>query len=104
MDVRQLPPEEYGALLFKARGCVTCHGPGRRSPIGADLAGLYGSTVQLEGGATATADEAYLREAILEPNAKVVAGFKPLMPAFRGQLDDQQIDALIAYIKTLKKP
>jgi cytochrome c oxidase subunit 2 len=65
------------------------------------LTGLYGTTVQLTGGGTAVFDEAYIRESILYPKAKVVAGFEPIMPTFRGQVTEEEMLALIAYIKSL---
>ena len=64
--------------------------------------GLFGSQVPLAGGATVVADEAYIRESILQPNAKIVAGYLPLMPAFQGQVTEEQILALTAYIKSLQ--
>jgi cytochrome c oxidase subunit 2 len=56
----------------------------------------------LADGSTVTADEAYIRESILQPNAKIVAGYQPLMPTFQGQLTEEQILALIAYTKSLQ--
>ncbi len=66
------------------------------------LNGLYGAQVLLADGSTVTADEAYLRESLLQPNAKIVAGYQPLMPAFQGQLTEEQIFALTAYIRSLQ--
>ena len=80
--------------------CRTCHNV-QSGPRGPDLAGLFDSTVALETGATVRADEAYLRESILDPNAKVVAGFERLMPTYAGQLDEEAVIALVAYLKTI---
>ncbi len=91
---------QLGEKLFTERACVTCHlenGQGR----GPSLVGIAGSTVKLEGGAEVTADDGYLRESILTPTAKVVAGFQPLMPPFQGQLSEEQLVQLIAYVKSL---
>jgi cytochrome c oxidase subunit 2 len=91
---------QTGERLFQQFGCHTCHrtdAPGR-GPV---LTGVFGSRVQLQSGETVTADEAYLRESILRPAAKVVAGFRPLMPTFQGQIGEEQILALITYIKSL---
>jgi len=66
------------------------------------LNGLYGSKVSLADGSTVLADDAYIRESILQPNATIVAGYQPLMPTFQGQLTEEQILALIAYIKSLQ--
>src|SRR5262249_14713665 len=93
-------PVEEGADLFTALDCASCHESGRRQrcPM---LGGLFGTQVPLEGGGTALFDETYIRESILDPKAKVVRGFPPLMPTFRGQVNEEQILALIAYIKSL---
>jgi cytochrome c oxidase subunit 2 len=91
---------EAGQRLFQQRGCVSCHVSGGGGP-GPSLAGVYGAQVQLADGKTVTADDAYIRESILNPNAKVVNGFQPIMPSFQGQLNEQEILQLIAYIKSL---
>jgi cytochrome c oxidase subunit 2 len=89
-----------GEGLFGQLGCATCH-RSEGGALGPSLAGLAGKTVALEGGASVTADDDYLRESILTPQAKVVAGFKPVMPTFKGQVSEEQILQLIAYIKSL---
>ena len=65
------------------------------------LTGLFGKTVQIEGRPSVTADEAYIRESIINPQAQLVAGFQPIMPTFKGQLTEEQILHLVAYIKSL---
>jgi cytochrome c oxidase subunit 2 len=60
--------------------------------------------VLLEDGRTVIADEDYIRESILQPAAKIVSGFKPVMPTFQGQISDEQLNALIAYVKSLSGP
>ena len=94
-------PAAAGQKLFEQFGCAACHRPDGRGP-GPALAGVFGSTVRLQGGGTVTADESYLRESILDPTAKTVEGFQPIMPSFRGRLTNEQIMQLIEYIKTLK--
>jgi cytochrome c oxidase subunit II len=89
-----------GEGLFGQLGCATCH-KSEGGALGPSLAGLAGKTVALEGGGSTTADDDYLRESILTPQAKVVAGFKPVMPTFKGQVSEEQILQLIAYIKSL---
>jgi cytochrome c oxidase subunit 2 len=91
---------ERGAKLFSQLACVTCHaaGAGQRGPV---LNGLLGSTVQLAGGESVTADNAYVRESILNPMAKVVSGFPPIMPTFQGQVTEEQILELTEFIKSL---
>jgi cytochrome c oxidase subunit 2 len=91
-----------GERLFERLGCSTCHVPGGggRCP---SLPGIYGKPVLLDDGTKVVADDAYIRESILSPAAKVVAGYKPIMPTFQGQVSEEQILQLIAYIKSLTK-
>jgi len=94
-------PVVVGEKLFAEKACITCHianGTGRAP----SLNGLYGAQVFLADGSTVTADDAYIRESILQPSAKIVAGYQPLMPTFQGQLTEEQILALTAYIKSLE--
>ncbi|MFN8473165.1 MAG: cytochrome c oxidase subunit II [Anaerolineae bacterium] len=94
-------PAQQGEQLFQQNGCVSCHQSGGGG-IGPSLNGVFGSQVQLEDGSTATADETYVRESMLQPAAKIVKGYQNVMPSFQGRLTDEQIIALIAYIKSLK--
>jgi cytochrome c oxidase subunit 2 len=94
------PLSAGGQKIFAELGCVTCHrtdAPGR----GPNLQGLFGRPVQLEDGRTVIADENYIRESILDPGAKVVKGFKPVMPTFQGLVSEEQLNALVAYVKSL---
>jgi cytochrome c oxidase subunit 2 len=91
------PPAEAGKKLFNTYGCISCHG--QRAPT---MAGLYDSDVMLEEGQIVRADENYLRESILNSTAKIVAGYPPVMPSYRGQLSEEQLFQLIAYIKSLQ--
>jgi cytochrome c oxidase subunit II len=92
-----------GAELFQSLACVTCHRAGATGRIarGPALEGLYNRQVKLADGRTLIADDAYLRESILTPAAKVVAGWEPVMPTFQGQVGEEQMTALIAYIHSL---
>jgi cytochrome c oxidase subunit II len=96
------PLAAAGARLFEQRGCISCHtgGEGARGP---SLAGLFGQEVLLEGGGTAVADEAYLRESILDPHAKLVSGYGPIMPTYEGSISEEGILQLVAYIKSLSE-
>jgi cytochrome c oxidase subunit 2 len=96
-------PANAGKKLFSQYACDTCH-TGTASARGPVLAGLYGTQVQLQDGRTVNADENYIRESILNPQAKIVAGFQPIMPTFRGQVNEQQLIQLIAYLKSLTPP
>ena len=89
-----------GEHLFRSLGCSGCHGA-NSSVHAPDLAGLYGRAVHLSDGRTVTADDAYIRDSILLPKRDVVAGYEPLMPSFAGQVGEDQITQLIAYIKSL---
>jgi cytochrome c oxidase subunit 2 len=94
-------PEAAGRKLFESLRCDTCHkeAPDERGP---SLRGLFGRRVALESGEAVLANEAYVRESILKPLAKVTKGYQPLMPTYEGQLGEEQILQLIAYLKTLK--
>ncbi len=94
------PLAETGKKLFSDLGCATCHRSDSEGR-GPNLVGLYNKPVQLEDGRMITADENYIRESILEPGAKLVKGFKPIMPTFQGQISDEQLNSLVAYVKSL---
>ncbi len=98
------PPESpttAGARLFTEMSCGSCHKPDSagRAPI---LTGIYGKPVLLTDGQSVVADDAYLRESIVNPAAKVVAGYQPVMPTFQGQLGEDQLIAMVAYIRSLQ--
>lgn len=99
-------PEERGQKLFAGKGgCTACHATGKDQAlpnIGPKLFQAFGRQEKLADGSTITVDENYIRESIEMPNAKLVAGFTPAMPMFKGVLSDKEIGDLIAYIKTLK--
>lgn len=89
-----------GEQLFQQLGCVTCHlndGTGR----GPSLGGLFGGQVTLATGTTLQVDDSYIRESILRPQAKLVAGYQPLMPTFQGLVSEEGVMSLIEYIKSL---
>ncbi len=93
-------PIAAGEELFAQYACTTCHlekGSGR----GPWLGGIAGETVALVGGGSAVRDDNYLRESIMLPTAKLVAGYDPLMPTFQGQISEEGVMQLIAYIKSL---
>ena len=96
-----LNPVAAGEKLFSQLACNTCHlpnGTGR----GPSMNGVYEGKVALADGSTITADEAYIRESILQPKAKIVAGYQPVMPTFQGLVTEEQIMNLTAYIKSLQ--
>jgi len=99
-----------GAELFQSLACNTCHRPsGNNLAAGVAaraprLEGLYGSQVRLLDGRTLVADDDYLRESILNPAAKVVAGWQPIMPTYQGQVTEEQLAQLITYVRSLAGP
>jgi cytochrome c oxidase subunit 2 len=94
-------PASTGRKLFLKLRCITCHHGGARAR-GPVLENLYGSRVQLSDDRAVVVDESYLRESILDPKAKVVQGWRPIMPSFRGQVSEEELLQLIAFIRSLK--
>jgi cytochrome c oxidase subunit 2 len=86
--------------LLEAKDCLTCHSVDGEAGIGPTLKGIYGRPTQLTNGATITADEAYLRKALLQPSTEVVAGFDDVMP--KAELSEEEVNAIIEYLKRLK--
>jgi cytochrome c oxidase subunit 2 len=100
------PPESpvlAGERLFTELNCATCHRPDSagRGPV---LVGIFGRPVRLVSGETLVADEAYVRESVVSPAAKVVVGYQPVMPSYQGQVSEEQLMALVAYIQSLQIP
>jgi cytochrome c oxidase subunit 2 len=92
--------EESGEKLFNQLGCQTCHKMDATAR-GPSLSGLFGKTIQLQNGRSVTADEGYIRESIINPNAKILAGYEPIMPTYTGQMNEEQLIQILAYIKSL---
>jgi cytochrome c oxidase subunit 2 len=92
---------QTGEKLFKDLSCITCHKEDTTGR-GPTLIGLYGKAVTLDNGNAVEADEAYLRESIVNPRAKMVSGFQPIMPTFQGLVSEEGLLQLIEYIKSLK--
>jgi cytochrome c oxidase subunit 2 len=95
------PTPEAGEKLYVSKACVTCHTLDGSVKTGPSFKGLFGRQEPLADGTSVLVDENYLRTSILEPGRQVVAGFSPVMPAYAGMLKPNEIDALIAYIKTV---
>lgn len=94
-------PVEMGKDLFENKlGCASCHagGPQQRGP---SLAGIYGKEVKFVGGGSTIVNDEYIRNSILNPSAQIVEGYQPIMPTFQGQVTEEQLLALVAYIKSL---
>jgi cytochrome c oxidase subunit II len=95
-------PLEFGTELYTKRGCNACHTVDGSKLTGPTWKGIWNTQVELVGGASVLIDENYLRESMLEPTAKVVAGFPPVMPPYKGILNDKEIESIIAFIQSLK--
>jgi len=103
MDIPEgMALEDAGAQLYQSKACVTCHSVDGTPGVAPSFKGRYGEMEALADGSQILVDENYLRESILNPQAKVVAGYQPVMPTYQGVLKNRQIDALIAYIKSLQ--
>ncbi len=98
-----VPLVELGAKLYQSKACVTCHSIDGKPGIGPSFKGRFGSQEAMANSAPVTIDENYIRESILNPTAKVVEGFQPVMPSYQGLLKDREIDAIIEYIKSLEE-
>ncbi|MFT3769860.1 MAG: cytochrome c oxidase subunit II [Minicystis sp.] len=97
-----LTPAEYGQKLYTSKNCFTCHSTDGSRIQGPTFKGVFGRSEALESGSAVTVDENYIRESLMEPNAKIVKGYPAVMPTYKGTLKDKEIDALIAYLKTVK--
>jgi cytochrome c oxidase subunit 2 len=98
-----MPLDQLGAQLYNTKGCSTCHSIDGSTGQGPSWKGVFGHTVNLSNGQSVLAEENYIRESILIPSAKVVKGYDNIMPVFQGVLRPREVDALVAYIKTLGK-
>ena len=96
-------PYQRGWMLIEDKGCVACHqqSSGFRAPV---LNNLLGRTVKLADGSELIADAAYIKESIIAPMTKVVAGYQPVMPNYQGQFTDEEMEALIAAMKPEASP
>jgi cytochrome c oxidase subunit 2 len=101
--VDRMSPSQAGELLYNTRGCKQCHSIDGSAGIGPTFKGVFGHSYPMKDGEQVTADENYIRESILDPQAKIVAGFDPVMPTYKGKLKDNEITAIIEFIKTLKE-
>lgn len=97
-----VPPAERGEALVSRNGCQACHSADGSSGVGPSFAGLWNAERTFVDAEPLIADENYIRESILEANAKIVDGYDPVMPSYQGVINDRQIDDIIEYIKTLE--
>jgi cytochrome c oxidase subunit 2 len=101
--VDKMPPAEAGLKLYQQRGCQQCHSADGKGGTGPTFKGIWGHQQLLTDGSKVLVDENYVRESILAPQAKIAAGFEPVMPTYQGRIKDKEITALIEYLKTLEK-
>jgi cytochrome c oxidase subunit 2 len=101
-QVRSMPLEQLGALVYQNKGCATCHSIDGTRGQGPSFKGIWGTEIKGTDGKTYTVDENYVRQSVLYPQAVVVQGFEPIMPTFQGLLREREILGVIAYIKSLK--
>jgi cytochrome c oxidase subunit 2 len=95
-------PADWGKITYERVGCNSCHTVDGSKSKGPSWKGVYGEMVKLNNGTSVLADENYLRESMMNPQAKVVQGFDPIMPTFQGLLKPNQVNGLVAYIESLK--
>lgn len=100
----EITPERLarGEEIYKGMACIGCHSTDGTIRTGPSLAELYGRTETLSDGTTVQVDETYLRESLLAPNAKVVKGFVATMPSYRGMLSEEDVRAVVAWIKQMR--
>ena len=103
--LKNLPPAEAGEILYQRRGCAQCHSIDGSAGTGPSLKGIFGTTHDLADGSSVAVDDNYIRESILEPQARIRAGYRPVMATYQGLVSDEDITALIEFIKsTSEKP
>jgi cytochrome c oxidase subunit 2 len=93
---------EWGKIQYEAKGCSTCHSIDGTKGQGPSWKGIWGKMEKMNDGKTVLVDENYVRESMMQPQAKIVAGFEPIMPTFQGLLREHEIKGLIAFIKSLQ--
>jgi cytochrome c oxidase subunit II len=101
-ELYKMKPADLGRMVWEMKGCNSCHSLDGSRGEGPSFKGLYGRNEKLRDGSTVLVDENYIRESVLNPNAKVVAGFEPVMPTFQGLLREIEIKGVIAFIKEQK--
>lgn len=101
-SLKTMPLPELGKLVYENRGCATCHSLDGSRGQGPTWRGIFGQVHQMTDGTQVTVDENYIRESILEPQNKVLVGYEPVMPTYKGLLREREILGAIEFIKQLK--
>ena len=94
-------PAEQGKALARKLGCLGCHSTDGSRKAGPTFQGLYGKEERLTDGTTVRVDEDYLKESILDHGAKVVAGYQPVRISYEGRIDEAELEALLAFLRSL---
>jgi cytochrome c oxidase subunit 2 len=100
--LKKMPPAQAGEQLYRTRGCAQCHSVDGKGGTGPSFRGIWAHMQPIKDAQAVMVDENYVRESIMEPQAKIAAGFEPVMPTYKGKLKDQEITAIIEYLKTLQ--
>ncbi|MCH7471903.1 cytochrome c oxidase subunit II [bacterium] len=103
LNVLEGTPAEIGEILYNRMGCKQCHTTDGTASTGPTFMGIFNEEVMLQDGRKVVVEENYIRESILDPQAKLVAGYDPIMPTFKGRLSDEKITQIIAFIKSLSE-
>ncbi len=93
---------DWGKRLYAEKNCAGCHSLDGAPGAGPSWKGIWGRQAEFADGSKGAGDENYIRESILDPQAHIVKGFGPVMPSYKGILQDKEIDAIISFMKTLK--
>jgi cytochrome c oxidase subunit 2 len=101
-STKSMPLKDLGAQLYTSRGCVACHSLDGTRGQGPSFKGIWGEMHEMSDGKSVLVDENYVRESILQPQAKIREGYKGIMPTFQGVLRDREIQAIIEFIKSQK--
>jgi cytochrome c oxidase subunit 2 len=101
-ELLERPPADLGRLVAERQGCLMCHTIWGGDSVGPTLLRLFGSKRRLRDGLEIVADEQYLAESTVDPQIKIVLGYQPAMPSYRGKLTSQELAGLVEYMKTLK--
>lgn len=102
IDEGQKTVADLGADLFKSKGCFSCHSVDGSALVGPSLKAMWGRKTEFADGSSSKTDDNYIRDSLMNPMAKVVKGFPPIMPPYQGQLTEDEVTQLIEYLKTLK--
>ena len=94
--------KKLGAKVYRTKMCSTCHSIDGTRMVGPSFKGIWGTKVELQDGKSVQIDEAYFRESLLEPAKKLVKGYPPTMPTFKGVLTEKEITDVMTYVKSLK--